>query len=435
MQLKKSYIQEVFEKAEELLGKEVTLAGWVYHKREHGNLIFIDLRDGTGVIQISIHKDKVNDKVFEKAEEATRESSIIVKGVVKKDPRAPGGYEISLKDLEIVGLAEEWPIPLNASTSLLFDMRHLHLRSEKQKAILLVRESVFEAAKEYFKKNGWVEVHPPIFITAACEGGATLFEVKYFDRKAYLTQSSQLYLEALIYVLEKVYCIAPSFRAEKSRTRRHLTEFWHIEAEAAWMELEEIMRVEEGLVSHICQKVAKERSKELEFLGRDPKDIKKVKPPFERISYDEAIKRLQKKGLDVKWGDDFGAVEERKLAEDFDKPFFIYKYPKQVKAFYHMPDPERPEVVLCNDMIAPEGYGEIIGGGQRIHDKELLLKRIVEDGYDPKDYGWYIDLRRYGTVPHSGFGLGADRVVSWVCKLGHIREAVPFPRTYSRLYP
>ncbi len=418
-----------------LEGKEVTLAGWVYNRRAHGNLLFIDLRDGTGIIQISIHKDKVPQKVFKDVERVTRESSVIAKGVVRSDRRAPGGYEIDLKDFHIEGLAEEWPLPIDAGVDVLFDKRHLHLRGEKQTLIMRVRATVFDAMREWFKQNSWTEVHPPIIISASVEGGATLFKMDYFGEVAYLTQSSQFYLEAMIQSLEKVYCINPSFRSEKSKTPRHLTEFWMAEAEAAWMDLEDITRVEEQLVSYICQVVAERHRKDLETLGRNPDDIGSVKPPFDRISYREAIERIKKKGMKIDYGDDMGADEESKLTEDLHKPMFVLEYPKDLKAFYHLPKPSDPSIVMCGDCEAPEGYGEIIGGGQRIHDKDTLIKRIKEDKLKPADYEWYIDLRRYGTVPHSGFGLGVDRLVRWVCKLDHIRATIPFPRTMTRRVP
>lgn len=428
-------VRTVLEKGSRLEGKEVVVAGWVYNKRTHGNLLFIDLRDGTGIIQVSIHVDKTSQKAFEDVERATRESSVIIKGVVRSDERAPGGYEISLVDFRIEGLAEEWPLPIDAGTDVLFDMRHLHLRGEKQTSVMRIRADIFEAIRDWFTRDGWIEVHPPMIITAAVEGGSTLFKMDYFGKDAYLTQSSQFYLEAMIQGLEKVYCIAPSFRAEKSKTSRHLTEYWHVEAEAAWMDLEDITRVEEQLVSHVCQVIAEKRGKELQELGRSPDELVIVKPPFERITYHEAIERIKKKGVKIDYGDDMGADEEKKLTEGLHKPIFVLEYPKSLKAFYHMPKAGDTSVVRCGDCEAPEGYGEIIGGGQRIHEKQMLLDRIKEEKLKPTDYQWYIDLRSYGTVPHSGFGLGADRLVTWICKLPHIRGAIPFPRTMSRIYP
>jgi len=429
------FIGTVLEEGRKLEGKEVVVAGWVYNKRTHGNLLFIDLRDGTGIIQVSVHKEEAPLKSFEDAERVTRESSVIVKGVVRSDRRAPGGYEVSLTDFRIEGLAEEWPLPIDAGTDVLFDMRHLHLRGEKQTMILRIRADVFEAMREWFDQDGWTEVHPPIIITASVEGGATLFKMDYFGKVAYLTQSAQFYLEAMIESLERVFCVAPSFRAEKSKTPRHLTEFWMVEAEAAWMDLEDITRVEEQLVSHVCQVIAEKRGKELQELGRSPDELAAVKPPFERITYRQAIERIKKKRVKIEYGDDMGADEEKKLTEDLHRPIFVLEYPKSLKAFYHMPKPGDPRVVKCGDCEAPEGYGEIIGGGQRIHEKQVLLDRIKEEKLKPADYQWYIDLRSYGTVPHSGFGLGADRLIAWICKLPHIRGAIPFPRTMSRIYP
>ncbi len=427
-------ISEIFE--EDLVGEQVSLRGWVYRKRSSGNLVFLIVRDGTGMIQTVIHKDNVSEKTFEEGDRISIESSLKMSGVVREDKRAPEGYEISVNDLEIVGLAKPFPITKDQSTSFLLDQRHLWLRSRKLRTIMIIRNQVFVAAREWFKKGGWIEVQAPMFVSAACEGGATLFELNYFEnQKAYLTQSSQLYLEALIQAFEKVFTIAPSFRAEKSRTRRHLTEFWHLEVEAAWSDLENIVKVQEELVSYIAQKVSKRMANELKFLGRDPEAIYQVIPPFERVSYDDAIEILQEKKIDVQWGDDLGTIEEKTLTMDYDKPIFIYNYPKQIKAFYHYPDPERPEIVKCDDMLAPEGYGEIIGGGQRIHDLDVLLQRLDEEGLNIEDYQWYIDLRRYGTIPHSGFGLGIERLIAWICKLDHIRDACAFPRTTTRLYP
>jgi asparaginyl-tRNA synthetase len=429
------HVSKVLESGQSLESKEVVLAGWVYNKRVHGNLLFIDLRDGTGIIQVSVHKDKVSKQVFEDVQRVTHESSVIVKGVVKSDKRAPGGHEMELSDLHIEGLAEEWPLPIDAGIDVLFDKRHLHLRGEKQTLIMKIRADTFEAIRVWFRQDGWIEVHPPMIISASVEGGATLFKMDYFGEVAYLTQSSQFYLEAMIQSLEKVYCVAPSFRAEKSKTPRHLTEYWHAEAEAAWMDLDDIVQVEEKLVSHVCQSIAEKYGKRLEKLGRDPEDLASVKTPFERIGYGEAIDRIKKKGVTIGYGDDMGADEELKLTEDLSKPIFVLEYPRSLKPFYHYPKPSDPSVVRCGDCLAPEGYGEIIGGGQRIHDKDALISRIKEEHLKPEDYEWYIDLRRYGTVPHSGFGLGCDRLIRWMCKLDHIRASIPFPRYLTRRYP
>jgi asparaginyl-tRNA synthetase len=428
-------VQTVLEQGSRLEGKDVVVAGWVINKRKHGNLLFIDLRDGTGIIQVSIHKDKTPQKTFDDVEKVTRESSVIVKGTVRSDKRAPSGYEIGLREFRVEGLAEEWPLPIDAGVDVLFDMRHLHLRGEKQTSVMRIRAGVIEAIREWFRQGGWTEVHPPMIISAAVEGGSTLFKMDYFGDTAYLTQSSQFYLETMIQSFEKVYCVAPSFRAEKSKTPRHLAEYWHAEAEAAWMDLEDITRAEEQLVSHICQAAAESHRKDLEKLGRDAGEIAAVKPPFDRMLYRDAVEHIKKKGVKIQYGDDLGADEERALTEDFKRPIFVMEYPKSLKAFYHLPKPSDPSVVMCGDCLAPEGYGEIIGGGQRIHDKEMLISRIREDKLKPQDYEWYIDLRRYGTVPHSGFGLGIERILRWICKLEHIRAAIPFPRYLTRKYP
>ena len=414
-------------------GSKVTVRGWVYRRRELGKKAFIVVRDSTGIIQ-SVFDDSSKD--FEKARRVTVESSVVVTGTLKADPRAPGGKEIKGEGIEIVGLAENFPIRRDVSREFLLNVRHLAIRSRKLTAVFKVRDKVFEATHEFFRSRGYYEVQCPMFITAAVEGGATLFPVKYVDgRTVYLTQSSQFHLEALIFSLEKVYTIAPSFRAEKSRTRRHLTEFWHAEAEAAWVGLEDMMKLEEELVSHIVRRVLESRKQELEFLGRDLAALKRVEPPFPRISYDEAIDILQGKGMKVEWGEDLGADEERELTREFEKPFFVYGYPEKAKAFYHKNDPTRPEVTLSADMLAPEGYGEIIGGGERIEDAATLIEKIKRFGLNPDDYDWYIDLRRYGTVRHAGFGLGMDRLVMWITGIDHIVDSIPFPRTVTRTYP
>jgi len=366
----------------------------------------------------------------------TIESSIWAKGVVVEDPRAPGGREIRVEKLGVYNIAEYFPITKTASREFLLDVRHLWIRSRKMNSILKIRHEVFKAIREYFENNGYIEVQAPTFITAAVEGGATLFPVKYFDKKGiFLTQSAQFYLEALIYSLEKVYTIAPSFRAEKSRTRRHLTEFWHAEAEIAWSGLSDILRIQEELVYYIVKRVLEKRIEELNMLKRDIDKLELIHPPFERIPYDEVIQRLQEKGFNIKWGDDLGADEERALTMEYEEPFFVVGFPEETKAFYHKNDPNRPEITLSADMLAPEGYGEIIGGGERIEDAEELINKIRRFGLNPQDYKWYIDLRRLGSVPHAGFGLGIDRVVMWICGLDHIVEAIPFPRTIRRVYP
>ena len=418
------------------IGKEVMLRGWVHRKRHLGSKIFLVLRDSSGIIQCLISEDKVDKETWEQAEKITRESSFIVRGIVRKDERAPGGYEIEVKWLKIVGLSDVFPIRGGEGVDYLLDNRHLWIRSTRLTAIMKIKHSALKAAREYLLSNGWWEVTPPIITSSAVEGGATLFELKYFDKKAYLSQSAQLYLEVLIFSLEKVWSLTPSFRAEKSRTRRHLAEYWHLELEAAWYHMNDMMKVAEELVAYIVENVLRERKDELQLLKRDTKILEKsIETPYPRITYDKAIEILQSKGFNIKWGDDLGADEERALTEEFEQPFFITHFPKQIKAFYMKLDPNRPDVVLGFDMLAPEGYGEIIGGSEREDDYEKLLKRIIEFGLNPDDYKWYLDLRRYGSVPHSGFGLGIERLVMWIAGIDHIRDAIPFPRFRERVYP
>jgi len=412
-------------------GARVTVRGWVYRFRDLGEKVFLIVRDSTGIVQAVF-----SGEAAAKAREADVEASVIVTGVVRSDSRAPGGKEIVGEAVEVVGASKNFPIAKDFSREFLLDVRHLWVRSRRMQAVLKIRHTVFGALHEYFRRSGYYEVQAPMFITAAVEGGATLFPVKYVDGSTvYLTQSSQFYLEALIYSLEKVYTIAPSFRAEKSRTRRHLTEFWHCEAEVAWAGLEDIMRVEEELVSYVVERVLDSNQDELKLLGRNTEPLERCKPPFYRVSYDEALEILEGKGFKVAWGEDLGADEERALVEEFDKPVFVHRYPEKAKAFYHKNDPARPEVTLSADLLAPEGYGEIIGGGERIERLEELLEKIKRFGLREEDYEWYVDLRRYGTVPHAGFGLGIDRLVMWVAGLDHIVDAVAFPRTIRRVYP
>jgi asparaginyl-tRNA synthetase len=418
----------------EMERQRIKLAGWVYRKREIKDKVFIVLRDSSGIIQI-VFKEELSKEAYGKARKVGIESSIIAEGVVKPDPRAPGGVEIQGDRIEVISNVEFFPITKDASEEFLLDVRHLHLRSPKVAAIMKVKATLMQAAREWLLQDGWYEVFPPIFLTAAVEGGSTLFKLKYFDKTAYLSQSAQLYLEAAIFGLEKVWSLTPSFRAEKSRTRRHLTEFWHLELEAAWMDLWDIMKVEEELVSYMVQRTLELRRKEVETFRKDLTTLKNAEPPFPRISYDEAIDILQSKGVQIEWGEDMGADEERVLTQEFDRPFFVYGYPKHIKAFYMKIDPEDERKALAADMLAPEGYGEIIGGSQREDSYEKLVQRIIEEGMDPKDYEWYLDLRKYGSVPHSGFGLGVERLVAWVLKLDHIKWATLFPRTPARLYP
>jgi len=417
--------------------KTVRIHGWLHHKRSSGGVQFLLIRDGTGIIQCVLEKDKTDEKTFDKIDKLLIESAVEIKGRIKKDKRAPGGYELSIEDIKVLyESVEEFPIAKKYhGPEFLMDYRHLWLRSKKMQAMLKIRSKILEVAREWFLKHGYIEFQSPIMITAACEGGSTLFELKYFDRKAYLTQSWQLYAEAAIYSVGKIFTIAPSFRAEKSRTRRHLTEYWHIETEEPWCDLKCIMKVMEGLIIHILHKLAKELPEGLKMYGRDPKELLKIKPPFKRLIYDKAVEILKKEGFKVKWGEDLTWQQQKILSLKFKEPFFITHFPKVAKAFYHKPDPKRPEVTLSVDLQAPEGHGELIGGGQRTHDFDTLLKRIKEDGLRKKDYQFYIDLRKYGSVPHAGFGLGLERLIMWICKLDHIRDTIPFPRTLTRIYP
>ena len=418
-------------------GEKLQIHGWLDNMRSSGGIHFFMIRDGTGLIQCTMKKGKVDDEKFETTKNVTQESSLELTGEVYEDNRAPGGYELRIENMNVVQSAEEgYPIAKKFhGPEFLLDNRHLWIRNPKMQTILRVRAKFLEAAREWFQKNGYTEFHSPTLITAACEGGSTLFSVKYFEQEAYLSQSWQLYAEAAIASLGKIYTLAPSFRAEKSRTRRHLTEYWHLEAEAPWCDLDCVMKVQESLLEHVFKVLAEKASKELKALGRPPEELPRMMPPFQRIRYDEVVEILAKKGVQIKYGDDLGWLEEKKLTEEYSKPFFVTHFPKGIKAFYHKPDPENPEVTLSADLLAPEGYGEITGGGQRIHDLNELLKRMEEENLNPKDYGWYVDLRRYGSVPHSGFGLGVERVIAWMCKLEHIRDAIAFPRLINRVYP
>ncbi|MDK2931593.1 MAG: asparaginyl-tRNA synthetase [Bacillota bacterium] len=417
-------------------GKEVEIRGWLYNKRSSGSVLFLIIRDGTGFIQAVVVKGQVPDGDFAAADRLTQESSLVVRGLVRADRRAPGGYEISVSGLEPVSIAEEYPISLKEhGVDFLMDHRHLWLRTPRQVAIMRVRNEVVKAIRDFLDEREFVLVDAPILTPSACEGTTTLFETDYFDTKAYLTQSGQLYMEAAAMALGKVYCFGPTFRAEKSKTRRHLTEFWMVEPEMAWVDLDGDMRLQEDLVSYVVRRVLERRAKDLATLGRDTSKLEKVEPPFPRITYDEACEILRRHGVDFEWGNDFGGGDETILAEEFDRPVFVHRYPTACKAFYMKPDPDRPEVCLSADLLAPEGYGEIIGGGQRIDDLDLLARRIEEHRLPAEAYRWYMDLRRYGSVPHSGFGLGIERTVAWICGLEHVRETIPFPRLLNRIYP
>jgi asparaginyl-tRNA synthetase len=411
--------------------KQIAIRGWVYRKREGKSMIFLVLRDSTGIVQCTVKKDA---PAWKEAQGLTIESSLILVGTAKPDQRAPGGREISAETVSIIGLAETFPISRDLSEEFLRDMRHLWLRSRRMSLVMKIRGHVMEYAREYFAQEGFTEVSPPMFISAACEGGSTLFGLKYFDQSMYLTQSSQLYLEILIYSLENVYCIAPSFRAEKSRTIRHLTEYWHMEGEWPFAGMSDLMRFEEGLLTHICKRTVNNCGQELEELGVDITKLANVKVPFPRLTYAEAIDRLRAKGSSLKWGDDLGYDDEKTLADDVGKPFFVYDYPTAIKAFYCKTYRDRPEVAMSTDMLVPR-IGEISTGGAREDDKEILIRRIRDTGLKPEDYDWYLDLRRYGTVPHVGFGMGLERVLTWMLDLENIIDSIPFPRTTRRFYP
>ena len=418
-------------------GETVTIKGWLHNRRSSGKIHFLTLRDGTGFIQCVMSKKQVGDDVFTRADHLAQESAIVVDGSVRADSRAPGGYEIDVQNLEVVSESKDFPItPKEHGVDYLLDRRHLWIRSQRQAAILRVRHEVINAVRDFFNSRGFILADTPIFTPAACEGTTTLFPVQYFeDATAYLTQSGQLYNEANAMALGRVYAFGPTFRAEKSKTRRHLTEFWMVEPEMAYATLDDVMELAEGLIVSVVGRVLETRRRELQALERDTTKLERVQSPFPRISYDEAVEMLKKKGLPFEWGGDFGAPDETALSEEFDRPICVHRYPSKVKAFYMKPDPDRPEVALGVDVLAPEGYGEIIGGGERISDYDLLLQRIKEHDLPQEAFEWYLDLRRYGTVPHGGFGMGIERCVSWICGLEHLREAIPYPRMLYRLYP
>jgi len=423
----------------EHVAQEVTLEGWLYNLRESGKLLFPLFRDGTGIIQGVVVKSAVPPEIFDRVRGLTQESSLRVTGKVRADQRAPGGYELDVSNVEVLQLIPAdapYPItPKEHGIEYLMDHRHLWLRSTRQRAILGVRHEIIKAVRDFFDDRGFTLVDTPIFTPAACEGTTTLFEVNYFDDKAYLTQSGQLYNEAAAMAVGKTYCFGPTFRAEKSKTRRHLTEFWMVEPEVAFAHLEDTMALGEELVAFVVARVLEKRRPELTTLERKIENLEKIRPPFPRLSYDEAVKILQEKGSEIQWGGDFGGTDETLLSENSEKPILVHRYPSQVKAFYMAPDPARPDVALCVDMLAPEGYGEIIGGGERLADLALLEQRLQEHGLPRQAFEWYLDLRRYGTVPHSGFGMGIERVVAWICGLEHVRETIPFPRMLYRLTP
>jgi asparaginyl-tRNA synthetase len=426
-------------------GQSVTLQGWLYNLRESGKLVFPIFRDGTGSIQGVAHVKSVSPEVFETLKNLTQESSVIVTGKVRADKRAPGGYELDVENVQVVQRVPEsdpYPITLKEhGVDFLQERRHLWVRSPRQSAILRIRAEIMRAAAEYFDMNGYIRTDPPVLTPAACEGTSTLFPVDYFGDPAYLTQSGQLYVEATALALSKVYSFGPTFRAEKSKTRRHLTEFWMVEPEVAFMDLDGLMELAENYISHIVQSVVKNRAAELQVIGRDVAKLEAIKAPFPRLRYDEACYMLNKAHKDgdleqpFTYGNDFGSPDETWLSSQYDRPVMVHRYPADVKAFYMEPDPKDPRYALCVDVLAPEGYGEIIGGSQRVSSYELLSARIDQHKLPRAAFEWYLDLRRYGSVPHAGFGMGIERVVSWVCALDHVRETIPFPRTLNRMYP
>jgi asparaginyl-tRNA synthetase len=426
-------------------GQSVTIRGWLYNLRESGKLLFPQFRDGSGVIQGVVPKNAVSPEVFEAIKTLTQESSVIVEGKVRADKRAHGGFELDVANVQVLQRVPEsdpYPItPKEHGTDFLMEHRHLWVRSQRQAAILRVRAEIIKAARDFFDDRGFTLTDPPIITPAACEGTTTLFPVDYFEEQAYLTQSGQLYIEATAMALGKVYSFGPTFRAEKSKTRRHLTEFWMVEPEVAYGTLDDIMELAEGLISFLVKRCLDRRRNDLQTIGRDITKLEKIVPPFPRISYDDAVKNLQeghaKGALESKfeWGGDLGSPDETYLSAQFDKPVMVHRYPAKVKAFYMEPDPQRPDLALCVDVLAPEGYGEIIGGSQRMASHELLLKRIHEHGLPEEAFKWYLDLRKYGSVPHGGFGMGIERAVAWICGLEHVRETIPFPRMLYRLYP
>ncbi|NQD64522.1 asparagine--tRNA ligase [Bacillus haikouensis] len=419
------------------VGEEVTIGAWLANKRSSGKIAFLQLRDGTGFIQGVVVKSEVEEEIFQKAKSLAQETSLYVTGIVSEDSRSPFGYELQVKSMEVIHEAVDYPItPKEHGTEFLMDHRHLWLRSRKQHAVMKVRNEIIRATYAFFNQEGFVKVDPPILTGSAPEGTTELFATKYFEEDAYLSQSGQLYMEAAAMALGKVFSFGPTFRAEKSKTRRHLIEFWMIEPEMAFYDFKDSLEVQEQYVSFIVQSVLENCKLELERLGRDTSKLEQIKAPFPRITYDDAVKLLHEKGFnDINWGDDFGAPHETAIAETYDKPVFITHYPTSLKPFYMQPDPDREDVVLCADLIAPEGYGEIIGGSERIHDAELMKKRIEEHELASDAYKWYLELREYGSVPHSGFGLGLERTVAWISGVEHVRETIPFPRLLNRLYP
>lgn len=418
-------------------GEEVTIKGWLHNRRSSGKIHFLILRDGSGFIQAVMSKATVGEEAFRTADHLSQETSVIVTGHARADSRAPSGFEIDVKSLEVVAPSHDYPItPKEHGVDYLLDRRHLWIRTERQHAILRVRHEIIDAVRDFFNSRGFILADTPIFTPAACEGTTTLFPAQYFeDTTAYLTQSGQLYNEANAMALGRVYCFGPTFRAEKSKTRRHLTEFWMVEPEMAYAGLDDVMALAEEMVVSVVARVLDRRQRELRVLERDTSKLQQVQAPFPRITYDEAVEKLQAQGLPIQWGGDFGGPDETALAQMFDRPVMVHRYPAAIKAFYMKPDPVRPELALGVDVLAPEGYGEIIGGGERLADLDLLLQRLKDHQLPQEAFEWYLDLRRYGSVPHGGFGMGIERAVAWICGLEHVRETIPYPRMLYRLYP
>jgi len=418
------------------VGQQVTVRGWLRHRRSSGKIQFLVVRDGTGELQAVVSKGSVGEEQFAQSAALTQESSLMLTGTVRQEARALGGYELDVTGLQVVQIAEAFPIqPKEHGVGFLMEHRHLWLRSSRQHAILRIRHEIIRACRNFFDERGFVLVDAPIFTPNACEGTTTLFQTDYFDEKAYLTQSGQLYSEATAAAFGKVYCFGPTFRAEKSKTRRHLMEFWMVEPEVAFAELSDMMDLAEEFLSFVVQRVLETRKADLAVLERDTTKLERVVAPFPRVLYEEAVSLLQKKGNPIQIGDDFGGDEETLLSNEFDRPAIVHRYPSAIKAFYMQNDPVRPDLALCMDVLAPEGYGEIIGGGQRIHEYDKLMARIREHKLPEQAFRWYLDLRRYGSVPHAGFGMGIERVVAWICGLDHVRETIPFPRMLYKLYP
>ncbi len=436
MAVQRYYIEDL----KEYIGENVEIKGWVYNKRSSGKIKFLILRDGTGFLQCIMVKGEVSEQDFDAYKDAQLEASVKVVGNVRVDTRAPGGIELNVKSFKIIGKSENYPIPKVREDNIpdvgvLLPIRHLWLRSKRQWAIMRIRDTVERAIVKFFEQGKFIRIDAPILTPSACEGTTTLFKTDYFGDMAYLTQSGQLYVEAAAMALGKVYCFGPAFRAEKSKTRRHLTEFWQVEPEVAFAELPDIMKLAESLVSFVVQSVLKERKDELLILGRDITKLENITPPFPRISYDKAVDILHKNGNDTPWGEDFGGDEETIISNAFEKPVIVYNYPAKIKPFYMKKDADSPDKVLCMDILAPEGYGEIIGGSQREDDYDELLRSYNEFNLPLEDYRWYLELRKYGTVPHSGFGMGIERTLAWITGIKHVREAIPFPRLLDRIYP